>query len=228
MKNNKIIAIITARGGSKGIPKKNIIDLAGKPLIAYTIEEAKKSNIFDEVFVTTDNLEIAEVSKKYDAKIINRPEYLSTDSSSSLDAIEHALQNIKNINNYTYFMLLQPTSPLRTAQHIQESFNQIENSNSLISITESECMPYKLLAQTENNEVEPLFNWDFLSRPRQQFPKTFKPNGAIYISKINSFLKTKNLYQQPLKTYLMDKNSSIDIDNFQDLEKVRKIFKGVK
>lgn len=219
-----VVAIITARGGSKGLPRKNVLDLAGKPLIAHTIQAALESKIFDKVVVTTDDTEIKEVSLQYGAEVIDRPEYLATDSASSLDVIVHALEALKEngTKQYTHFVLLQPTSPLRTATHIKESWSKYlkDDANSLVSVMEVEHPPQKMLIE-KNGEVTPLTKWEDLTKPRQSLPKAYLPNGAIYIIKIEDFLKSKNIFEEALSIYLMNQKCSIDIDSENDLEIVK-------
>lgn len=226
----KIVAIIPARGGSKGIPNKNIVDICGLPMIAYTINAALNSNIFNQVVVTTDNQDIKNVALSYGAYVIDRPSHLAQDNSSSLDAIEHALKYIiEQDNTFTHFALLQPTSPLRNEQHIIEAFDvyRSKNANSLVSVNLSTIPPQKTLVEI-NGQITPLTNLNDLTQNRQNLPKSYHPNGAIYISKIDNFLKDKNLFSDPLSIYTMDEQSSIDVDNFDDLEKVKNIFVNLK
>ncbi|MBD3842433.1 MAG: acylneuraminate cytidylyltransferase family protein, partial [Campylobacterales bacterium] len=209
-----IIAIITARGGSKGLPRKNVLELAGKPLIAHTIDAALQSKIFEKVIVTTDDQEIKEVSLKYGAEVIDRPDELATDTASSLDVIEHTLLQLKeNGEEYSHFILLQPTSPLRNAIHIQEAWKKYvqEKASSLVSVTEVEHPPQKMLIE-KDGKIEPLTTWEDLTKPRQSLPKAYEPNGAIYICNIEKFLDTKNIFLEPLKIFHMDKKDSTDID----------------
>jgi len=220
MNQNNIVAIITARGGSKGLPRKNVLDLDGKPLIAHTIISAINSKIFSKIIVTTDDNEIKKVSLKYGAEVIDRPTELATDNASSLDVIEHALSILPK-EGYTQFMLLQPTSPLRNETHIKEAWQKYieEKSSSLISVVEVEHTPFKMLIE-KDGDIEPLTKWEDLTKPRQKLPKAFLPNGAIYISEVNSFLETKNLFEKPLSIYQMNQRDSIDIDKKEDLERV--------
>lgn len=221
----KIVAIITARGGSKGLPRKNVLPLNGKPLIVHTIHSALKSNIFNKVIVTTDDDEIKEVSLSSNAEVINRPKEFATDTASSLDVLEHALTVLQE-NEFSHFMLLQPTSPLRNSTHIQEAMAKYtqENAKSLVSVTETEHTPYKLLVEGDD-EIIPLFSNEYLTMPRQKLPITYRINGAIYISEISSFLQTKDLFQKPLTIYLMDQQNSIDIDTKMDLDRCENIIK---
>lgn len=223
---NKIVAIITARGGSKGLPRKNVLDLCGKPLIAHTIEAAIKSSIFDKIIVTTDDEEIKEVSIKYGADVINRPKELASDTASSLDVIEHSLYSLIELGEtYTHFVLLQPTSPLRNEIHIKDSWTTYldTSSNSLVSVSEVEHPPQKMLIQNKNGDILPLTKWEDLTKPRQQLEKAYQPNGAIYICNIENFLGTKNIFLETLHIFIMDKENSLDIDNMNDLDQVKRI-----
>lgn len=220
MNTKKIVAIITARGGSKGLPRKNVLDLNGKPLIAHTIDAAKESQVFDKIVVTTDDKEIKEISLKFGAEVIDRPAELATDMASSIDVLVHALREL-SVEEFTHFVLLQPTSPLRNREHIREAMDIYNRSNgkSLVSVTEVEHTPYKLLVENEG-EITPLFSEKHLTMPRQKLPTTYRINGAIYISEVSAFLKEKNLFEKPLKIYAMDEMSSVDIDNIDDFNKV--------
>lgn len=217
---SKVLAIITARGGSKGLPRKNILMLAGKPLIAHTIDAAKKSNIFDTIVVTTDDDQIKNISQSYGASIIDRPNYLATDAASSLDVVNHTLDTLEE-SNYSHFILLQPTSPLRSNMHIKEAWEKYikKNANTLVSVTLEVHSPFKLLVKDKiNGSIKPLFNVEYLTSPRQALPKAYRPNGAIYISRIDTFLETRNLFEESLEIYEMDEESSIDIDTEQDMQ----------
>lgn len=223
---NRVVAIITARGGSKGLPRKNILDLNGKPLIAHTIDAARASNIFSNIVVTTDDKEIKEVSLKFGANIIDRPSELATDTASSLDVLEHALRELET-ENYTHFILLQPTSPLRTDIHIVEAWAKYINdkASSLLSVCEVEHSPFKMLIENKDGEVEPLTKWEDLTMPRQKLPKAYLPNGAIYINRVDKFLENRNLFEKPICMYLMNRESSLDIDIKRDFLEVEKVMK---
>ncbi|MCU7837422.1 MAG: acylneuraminate cytidylyltransferase family protein [gamma proteobacterium symbiont of Taylorina sp.] len=221
MNKNSNIAIITARGGSKGLYKKNVCSLAGKPLIAYTIEAAKNSNCFNHIYVTTDCAEIEKISTDFGATIIKRPLELAQDNSSSIDALVHALQQIDNLEQYKTVCLLQPTSPLRCASHIQEATEQFYQSKStaLISVCEAHHSPFKQVF-INNKIIKPLYSWDHITQPRQKQQKTYQVNGAIFLIDIKYFLKEKELFaiKGKLQTYVMDLFHSIDIDSQYDLD----------
>ena len=223
MSPKKIVAIITARGGSKGLVGKNIASLNGRPLIAHTIEAAKKSKNIDDIVVTTDDIEIANVASDYNISVIDRPEKLATDSASSYDVVKHALEKLAEKSRvYTYFILLQPTSPLRTEKHIDEAlstFLRAGNYNSCMSVCAVEHHPYKMLEIDENQMLKPFQKVEYLDAPRQKLSKIYRQNGAIYIMRCDDFLnKTTNFYLEPVMPYIMDEQSSIDIDTQSDLD----------
>lgn len=217
-----IVAIITARGGSKGVPGKNIRILNDKPLICYTIEAALQTKIFDRVIVTTDCPEIAQVSVKYGAEVYIRPNELARDDSTSYDVVENLVMTLKEeCYEPDVFMLLQPTSPLRRKDDIISAYSIfIKNKYlSLASIVETDTSPFKCFIQGEYGEsLLPLFDWNDLTCPRQQLPKTFSVNGAIYICKIKEFLQYESFFVQPFGGYEMEKINSVDIDTELDFE----------
>tara|TARA_R110001632_G_scaffold97231_1_gene203711 strand:+ start:739 stop:1443 length:705 start_codon:yes stop_codon:yes gene_type:complete len=218
----KILAIIPARGGSKGIPKKNLIDLAGKPLIAWTIEAALESSLINTIVVTSDSKEILDFSNTYkNIKTIERPINLAEDSSPTEPVISHVLDEL-NSNEYDYLILLQPTSPLRTSENINEAISLISNNEatSLISVTQPNHHPLKSFVKDENGYLKGLVNNNFPFMPRQELPEVFQPNGAIYIVAVKEFLKNNKLFTDKTIEYMMSSEKSIDIDSLEDINKI--------
>lgn len=212
-----MVGLILARGGSKGLPRKNILQFCGKPLIAYTIEAALKSKSIDRVILSTDDEEIAEISVKYGAEVpFMRPKKLATDTAASGDVIEYTLAKIGNVNEY---MLLQPTSPLRNENHIDEAYKlYIEsNADSLTSIT-SLAHPIQWCFNMDNNHIIKRVFEDN-SNQRQSYEKLFIPNGAIYIRK-NPHIHGKSI------GYLMSASESIDIDTIYDFKIAEYIYEN--
>lgn len=222
--NNSYVAIIPARGGSKGLPRKNVLNLAGKPLIAHTIEAAFESKCFESVWVSTDCLEIKSVAMGYGAQVIDRPSELATDNASSLDVITHALKYISHEVNANRFVLLQPTSPLRQAIHIKESIKQFEggSESKLVSAQKVEDCPFKMI-YCEGGSYRPMREWADLTMPRQNLPAVYKPNGAIYIADIRTYLQDQILLDANTDCYLMNSDDSLDIDTHKDFLKVEGI-----
>ncbi len=226
-KRKKIIAIIPARGGSKGLPGKNIKLLAGKPLIAWTIERALKSKYLDRVIVSTDDKEIAEVSKKYGAEVIERPKKLATDKAKTIDVVSHVLGVLKK-EHYVpdIAVLLQPTSPLRVTDDIDESILMFlkNKCDSVISFYESSfpLQGFKM----EKKYLKPILGNKYLKTRRQDLPKTYLPNGALYVFTPRDLLKYKTFYPEKILPYIMPSDRSIDIDHEIDLKLAELIIKS--
>ncbi|MBP1908189.1 cytidylyltransferase domain-containing protein [Methanolobus bombayensis] len=222
---SKIIGIIPARGGSKGVPGKNAKELAGKPLIAYTIEAALASKYLDQVFVSTDDIEISNISEKYKANVIKRPSELAKDNSPTIDAIFHAIDTIQNQNiEVGMVVLLQPTSPLRTTFDIDKAIELFSEKKceSLVSVCEAEHPPF-WYSQIEAGYLKPLMNEKYLKMRRQDLPRTYLPNGAIYISIPSTLKKFNGFYCSKTIPYIMPLQRSIDIDNEIDFMTVETI-----
>ena len=205
------IALIPARGGSKGIPRKNIKPFNSKPLIYWSIKIALESNKVDRVIVSTEDEEIADIARSFSAEVpFMRPKKYSMDNSSGLEPILHALETIPNIND---LLILQPTSPLRRLEDIEGIFNQRSkfNSYSAVSLTLSK-KPCDLFFQLGNN-MKILSNRDTLSsKPRQEYKKRFYLNGSLYLSTKESIFKNKSLVTHDTVGYIMPEEYSIDID----------------
>jgi len=214
MKPN-IIALIPARGGSKGIPRKNIRLLAGKPMIAYTIEAALKSRYIDRAVVSTEDDEIAEISKRYGAEVIERPEDLAKDETPTIDVIFQVLEVLRTENyNPNIVVLLQPTSPLRKAEDIDNAIELFVNDSceSVVSVCEVEHSPYWSF-KIEDKYLNPVFERKYLKMKRQDLPKVYMPNGAIYVSTPEVLCKYESFYHSKTIPYTMPPERSIDIDN---------------
>lgn len=216
----EIIAIIPARGGSKGILRKNIKEIVGKPLISYSIESAIKSEYVDKVIVSTDDSEIAKVSIEYGADVIKRPEHLAEDNSLTIDTIIHSLDYFEE--EYCVpdiVILLQPTSPLRKTYDIDNSLKLfMENEcNSVISVCKIEHSPYWSL-EIEENYLKPKFGQKYFKMRRQELPKLYMPNGAIFISTPKNLKNYKTFYLDKTLPYLMPIERSVDIDTELDFK----------
>ena len=216
----KVISIILARGGSKGLPNKNILKINNKPLISYSIKASLNSKYISKTIVSSDSQEIIDISKRCGAEILKRPEQLSGDEISSETVISNVLDNISNIDEYDYLVLLQPTSPLRNEKHIDEAFKIVFDTQaySLISCKKIDNAPLKAFMLDKNNYLRGISNNTYPFMRRQDLPPLFMPNGAIYISRVNEFRKNLTLFSEKTMMYEMDNNSSIDIDNWDDLK----------
>lgn len=220
MTHPRTVAIITARGGSKGLPGKNWIDLGGKPLIAHSIQAALDSPVVDRVIVTTEDPRIRAVALAWGAEVVDRPAELATDTALSSDVVRHALEALRAEGEAAeLLMLLQPTSPLRDAAHITDCFERFRSSGMAcaISVTEEPHSPYKDFLLGSDGALTPLFGNDRLSAPRQSLPPVYRQNGAIYLLPVATFLDTGQFYVAPAFPYIMPADASIDIDTATDL-----------
>jgi N-acylneuraminate cytidylyltransferase len=212
------IAIIPARSGSKGLKNKNILNLCGKPLVAYSIEAAIKSNLFDKVIVSTDSLEYKDISLSYGATVIMRNDELSNDKATSYMVIKDVLEKI-NASQNDEFILLQPTSPLRTSQNIIEAYDLFDkhkyNYDFLVSMSESEKS--NALIQIIDDNTLKNFDLDFKNYSRQQY-KEYYPNGAIFIGKVGAYLGKGDFFGCKSLPYYMLKEESVDIDDVIDFQ----------
>ncbi|MFT8348040.1 cytidylyltransferase domain-containing protein [Clostridium saccharoperbutylacetonicum] len=217
-----VIAIIPARGGSKAIPRKNIKEINGKPLISYAINECKKSKYINRIIVSTEDEEISEISQKYGAEVpFLRPKELAEDSTPGIDPIIHCINWLRDNENYIpqYVCLLQCTSPFRKFNQINAAFEKLvsEDADSIVSVCESEISPY-WMKKIQNGKMKNFLEDDTFHARRQDVPKVYRLNGAIYIAKTDILLKNKNWYTENTLPYVMDRNSSIDIDDMIDFK----------
>lgn len=217
----KNIAIIPARSGSKGLKDKNIKLLNGKPLMAYTIESAIRSEVFNEIFVSTDSPEYARVARQYGASVpFLRNESLSTDTASSWDVVRSVLMEYEAMgSDFDSFTLLQPTSPLRRSEHIVATYELLgqKKANAIVGVTEAEHSP--LLYGTlppDQSLVGFLKNEQVYKCGRQGLEPYFRINGAIYTVMIDYFQRVDNIYANACYAYIMDRESSVDIDTAVD------------
>ncbi len=218
-KKKKILALIPARGGSKGIKNKNIVNLCGKPLIAYTIEAAKKSTYIDEIIVSTDSEKIKKVSQEYGANVpFVRPCNLSTDTATTLDVVLHAINFIKQESDeYNTLILLQPTSPLRTYTDIDGAIEKhfLHDELGLVSVSEVNDNPILIRTVSDDENLMPLLDRNSTCR-RQNMPKYYRVNGCIYLNKIKE-INGKTSFNDNKLAYIMPKDHAVDIDELIDL-----------
>ena len=210
-----ILGIIPARGGSKGIPRKNIKLFNSKPLIFWSIKAAIESDFVDRVIVSTDDEEIAEIAKSLSAEVpFLRPKELAQDNSSTIDTVIHALNNLHNVND---ILLLQPTSPLRRTKDINKIFQlrTKKNKSSAVSISDSGKNIDLFFAMDSQNMIHPISN-NFKLMPRQKYKRLYNVNGALYLSTRDSFIKNLSFFTSKTLGYIMPDKYSIDIDTQLD------------
>jgi N-acylneuraminate cytidylyltransferase len=217
--NKKVLGIIPARGGSKGVPQKNIRKLAGKPLIAWTIMEGKKSKYIDRLILSSDNEEIIETAKQCGCDVpFVRPSELAKDDTPGIEPILHALNTLPE--RYYFVVVLQPTSPLRRVNDIDYCLKLCvdTNSPSCVSITESDKNPYWMYTLEERGRLRAFLNGGEKYYRRQDFPKVYALNGAVYVAKTDWVKKNKKLVSSESIGYIMPKSRSFDIDTEIDFQ----------
>ena len=218
-KNKTFLAIIPARAGSKRLPNKNILDLAGKPMIVWTIEAAKASKYIDTIVVTSDSSTILKIANELSVGIVERPEVLASDTASTFDVVQHAVGHLKK--RFDYIILLQPTSPLRSEKHIDEAIELLikKNANAIISVCKTSHTPNWSNTLPKNGSLANFLNSESVNKRSQDYDEFYRLNGAIYICKIESLLKNKSLFlRESIFAYIMNRKSSIDIDESIDLD----------
>lgn len=215
------LAIIPARSGSKGLKDKNIKDLCGKPLLAYSIDCALKSHKFDKVFVSTDSAEYAQIAGKYgaDASFLRTKEN-ANDTAGSWDVVREVVERFERQNEfYDNIMLLQPTSPLRDAEDINSSFRLMEekDANAILSVTEAEHSPLWCNILGEDLCMDQFVDEKYLGVPRQMLPTYYRLNGAIYLI-TRQELEKKQMFRNKCYAYIMPSERSVDIDTELDFK----------
>ena len=234
MKSYKTLAIIPARGGSKGIKRKNIRKLLGKPLISYTITAAKKAKTINKIVVSTDDAEIAKISKNYGAEIpFLRPKIFSKDTSSTIDVVNHTLEFLKNNQSYIpdIIVILQPTSPLRTSQIIDKSINSLKKSRATSVITVSKIIKHPFISYwIKNDYLKPFETNSTKYSRRQDLPNLFYPSGSVYAFWNKTLEKSNSIYGNKIKPIIIN-DPDIDIDHPIDMffaEMILKHWKNYK
>jgi CMP-N,N'-diacetyllegionaminic acid synthase len=216
-----VIALIPARGGSKGIPRKNLKLICGRPLIDYTISAAKESSLIDEIWVSSDDSEIIDFSLTRNIHTLLRPSELSNDMTSAVEVVRHFIEKIpKTVCELDPFIVyLQPTSPLRNSKHIDEAIIQMMAAGltATLSVSEAEKSPYKAFQLDDSGNLISLFDERLSNARRQDLPRCFYPNGAIYGFHVSEFLKRNGFPSNGSYPYVMANIESIDIDTTEDL-----------
>lgn len=219
-KGKRILAVIPARGGSKGLVGKNIRPFCGKPLISWTISEAKRSVYIDRILVSTDDPGIAAVSKRCGANVpFLRPKRFSGDKASSTDVVLHALDHIrKDKEEYDVVVLLQPTSPLRKAADIDGAIETLflKKAKAVVSVAEADHSPLWMNTLPPDGNMKDFLNKKFVNVPRQELPRYFMPNGALFLSFSGQLRRVRGFYGNGTYAYVMPRERSVDIDNIFD------------
>ena len=221
------IAVIPARGGSKGIKDKNLQLVDGTSLLARAIKSAKSIPSISRVIVSTDSKNIIKEALLHDAEIHERRRLTSSDSAKTIEVLKDIYCEMQLSNEIC--ILLQPTSPLREVENIEACIDEYESDisvNSVVSVTECEHHPYKVVVQDVDGQMVPIRDISDLEAPRQLLPKALRINGAVYIVSFKNLIKSESFFCQPVRFVAMDEEESIDIDSHADLDRANSIIKG--
>ena len=219
---NKILAVIPARGGSKGVKNKNIFNLGGYPLIYYSIKSAIESKFISRHVVSTDNLKIKDISEKYNGNVpFLRPDELATDAALAIPTIQHAVRfcEEKYEEIYDYIIMLQPTAPLRKASDIDDALEILinnKNADSIISVVDVDNYHPAKMKLIINDKLHDFQDTGIENPPRQSLPAVYIVNGAIYATKRDVFMNKNTFKGNICLPYVMSQDSSVNIDNIQD------------
>jgi N-acylneuraminate cytidylyltransferase len=221
----RCIAVIPARGGSKGVPLKNVAPIAGTTLLDLAIDSAAAPGITD-VVVSTEHDAIAERARARGVTVVDRPAALATDVSPTIDAVRHVLDTLA-LPDDTIVVTLQPTSPLRTAVHVGDALREFtrQGMTSLMSVCETEHHPLKTFTLDAAGAVEPMRDMGTLESPRQKLPRFFRANGAIYVSRAGDIRRHNSVAPDP-RCFVMDPASSLDVDSPLDMHIADALLRG--
>lgn len=217
IRNKKVLGVIPARGGSKGLPRKNLRLAGGKPLLAWTIEAAARSKYLDRFVLSSEDEEIIALARRLGCEVpFVRPAELAGDDVSAVDPVIHALREMPG---YDYVVLLQPTTPLRTAEDIDGCIAICYESKAgaVISVVNPQKSPFWMLRKAEDGFLLPLISENFVRLQRQELPEVFLPNGAVYVSEREYLLNNRSFLADRTLGYSMPRERSIDIDTEMDL-----------
>ena len=223
IQKEKAVAVIPARGGSKGIPQKNLSSVLGKPLIAYTIKAALQAQTLDKVIVSTDDEQIRTVSQGYGAEVpFIRPHHLATDTATTLSVLQHAITYLAEHQSYLadIVVCLQPTNPLRSAEDIDAAVRLCidTGTDSVVSLCQAKHHPY-WMKKIVDGRVSPLMNENENHYTRRQdLPPVYQLNGALYVTRTNVLLEENRILGKYTVPYIMPPERSIDIDMPNDLK----------
>lgn len=230
--NKTFLAIIPARSGSKRLPNKNIKELCGKPLMAWSIEAGLQSKYIDEVVVSTDSQEYANIAMQYGAKIpYLRPQSLSEDLSTTIDTLKHMINFYANTLqlHFDYVVLLQPTNPARQAKHIDEAIEKLLSyqGNAIIGVCQCEHSPLWCNTLPENQRMDNFINPKIYNIRSQDLPTYYRLNGAIYIARTEWLMQSKSNFGENTYAYKMPIENSIDIDSLLDFKIAEVIVRNI-
>lgn len=221
IEKQRVLAVVPARSGSKGLPGKNLRQLGDRPLVAWSVPEAKKSRYIDKLVLSSDSDEILDVGRAYGFdEVIKRPSELATDTARAEDVLIHALE--AQDEHFGYILMLHSTVPLRQAEDIDGSIELCHRAGApaCVAVAEPAKSPYWMFQRAEKDCLEPLFGWENLRKRRQDLPSAYIPTGAVFVATTEWFCKTRDFYCDRTVGYVMPNSRAIDIDAETDFQLV--------
>ena len=221
-----VLALVPARGGSKGLPGKNILPVQGRPLLAYTVDAARAAASVDRVVLSSDDAAIMQAARDCGCEVpFTRPAHLATDVAGSIDVVLHALDELPG---HDLVVLLQPTSPMRTAADIDAACRQLVESGApaCVSVTLAEQSPYWMYRVSDTQHLQPLLDLPGGATRRQDLPPVYTLNGAIYVARTDWLRRSRSFVTAETVAYRMPAERSIDIDTIDDLEQFARLISG--
>lgn len=220
----KILGLVVARGGSKGLPRKNVLPVCGKPLIGWTIDAAKQSSLLDRLVLSSDDSEIIDVASEWGCEVpYRRDKALANDTATSVDVVIDCLQRL---SGFDYVVLLQPTSPLRNTEDIDSAIRKCLDNGApaCVSLSEAKESPYWMYSLTERGAVSPIL--DSRYERRQDLPPVFVLNGAVYVADVQWFLQHRSFLSSETVGYVMPSERSLDIDTAADFDQLKVVLQS--
>jgi N-acylneuraminate cytidylyltransferase len=214
----RVLAVVPARGGSKGLPRKNVLPLAGKPLLAWTLQAAQASRYLDRTILSSDDDEIIATGQQYGGDApFKRPTQLAVDTTTTLDVVFHVLEQFPA---FDIVVILQPTSPLRSAADIDAALEHLIDSGarSCVSVTEPDKSPYWCYGVNEQGRLAPLLDSELASRRRQDLPTAYTLNGAVYAAHVDWLKQQQGFVGTDTVAHVMPRERSLDIDTLLDMQ----------
>jgi CMP-N,N'-diacetyllegionaminic acid synthase len=213
-----LLTLIPARGGSRRLPRKNLALLKGRPLLEYTFETALGCSLLERIVVTSEDPKILELARRWKIETLARPAALASDTAPMEAVVRHALGALYGAQLPEHLLVLQPTSPLRTSEHLEEAIESYlaGNFHSLFSVTEARPHPLKTF-RLDGGVLHPLAGVESLSANAQELPPFYTTNGAIYLTRVRALLENQSFFSRPSGHYLMAREESVDIDDKLDL-----------
>jgi len=216
-----VIGLIPARGGSKGVLRKNMRMIAGKPLVEFTVQAAMHSRYLDSVYLSSDDDKILSCGSSLGAQTFRRPAEFASDTASAEDVVRHFFKEIPEqlVEQDPYIVYMQPTSPLRSSRHVDEALEQMnaQAAHTVVSVVEMTKSPYKSFSLNASGRLQSLFDEKMSNARRQDLPKVYIPNGAIYIFRVSDFLERAGFPSNGSIPFVMSGADSIDIDTEEDI-----------